>query len=81
MTTYLEIRSRELPKYGDWPWRYIVEGLKPGHYRKRWPWSRKLTVWVEPKWVQLPHALLRYEPCQAHDAQLLAAAYRTEQSQ
>jgi len=74
--TYTEIRVRELGSYGDWPWRYIVEGLTAPCMEKPWPWSRTKRE-VAPKWVQLRHGLREYRPCDAGDASVLADHYRS----
>lgn len=73
---FSEIRVRELTDRGDWPWRYIVEGLTRPYCRKAWPWSKTKTVPVAAAWVQVPHGRRDYQPCVASDAHALAEHYR-----
>lgn len=75
MTDYTEVRVRELETYGDWPWRYVVEGLTAPRMEKPWPWSRTLKL-VAPSWERLRHGVRDFRPCDASDASKLAAHYR-----
>lgn len=76
MGDYTEIRIRELTDMGDWPWRYIVEGLTAERFVKKWPWSRERTRRIAPSWVRLRHGLRDYSAMQISDAHALARHYR-----
>lgn len=75
MGEYAEIRVRELTERGSWPWRWIVEGLKPAHMVKRWLWSRKATEEIPAEWVRLPHGVRGLRPLSFDDADALADHY------
>lgn len=77
MEHYDEIRVRELTENGDWPWRFVVEGLTQARWRKRWPWSREAKVFVPGEWKRLRHGRRDYAALQFSDASALAHHYRT----
>lgn len=77
MATYTEVRIRELTDYGDWPWRYVVEGLTEERWAKPWPWSRSKAR-VAPSWERLRHGRCDYQPLQSSDAACLARHYRAQ---
>lgn len=75
---YTAVRVRELGDMGDWPWRYVVEGLTAPGLRKKWPWSKNASVPVSPEWKRLRHGLRDFQPMQPSDAWKLCAHYRRQ---
>lgn len=75
---FTEVRVREITVRGEWPWRFVVEGLTTARMKKRWPWSRSADIPVEPAWVQLPHGVRGYRACTWSDAATLAEHYEDQ---